>query len=746
MGVVYLAEQTEPIRRQVAVKLIKVGMDTHEVVARFRMERQALALMSHPYIATVIDAGSTVRGRPFFVMEYVPGDPITEFCDAQGLDTAARLDLFLRVCDGVQHAHQKGVIHRDLKPSNILVQRLENDLVPKIIDFGIAKSTGHQILQQAASTRAGMLIGTPEYLSPEQASLTEAGVDTRTDVYALGVLLYELLTGLLPFGRSSDPETPLDEILRRIRLGDPAKPSTRLLALGAEAETLAASRRTNPPALARRLRRDLDWIILRALEKNPSQRYGSVSALASDIRRHLHSHPVEARTGARGYAARLFVRRHRYGVTVFAASIVALAMVAFVLAVQARRIALERDTASREAATSKRVAEFLVGLFEDTNPHRARNREKSAVEIVDQGADRIRTELSGESRIRAEILLSIGTVYVNLGRAERAESLLKEAISLSGTGEGEISLLKARALESLALADKHQNRFSDAYQSQLEAIAIYRRTPGDHTLETGLALAQLAELYADSAQMQEALRTGREADRILTERFGERHTAVATARYVLGQVLRMEGSVPEATEMHRQSLEILLRELKRPSPEIATAFHEYANGLSMLGRHKEAEAQMREAVRDCEATLPPDHYNTAAAYQTLGQEMAFNGDVDGGIGMMIRSMEMEERLTGPNTFSFATGAIDLGSRLATTPRLEESAFWLRKGLASLQREFGNVGGHAGEAVALYVKVLRQLGRGTEADQVQRSRSVPDPDPAGPVLTGGSSQTQPASVN
>src|SRR5262245_8092182 len=325
MGEVWLAEQSEPVRRRVALKLIKAGMDTRQVVARFEAERQALAMMDHSCVAKVFDAGATPQGRPYFVMEYVKGDPITDYCDRHRLSIRERLELFLLVCEGVQHAHQKAIIHRDLKPSNILVTEQDNRRLPKIIDFGVAKATTQRLTERTMFTELGVMIGTPEYMSPEQAELTGEDVDTRTDVYSLGVILYELLVGALPFDPKEMRSAGLEGIRRVIREHEPRRPSTRLATLGDRSLESATNRRTNPPALKVRLRGDLDSVALKALEKDRARRYDSPNELGADIRRFLADEPVQARAPSAVYRARKFVRRHRLGVA--AAVVVILALV-----------------------------------------------------------------------------------------------------------------------------------------------------------------------------------------------------------------------------------------------------------------------------------------------------------------------------------------------------------------------------------------------------------------------------------
>jgi serine/threonine protein kinase len=388
MGLVYMAEQQRPVRRKVALKIIKPGMDTRQVIARFEAERQTLALMDHPNIARVFDAGATESGRPYFVMELVRGIPITDYCDRDRLAIEDRLELFIRVCQAVQHAHQKGIIHRDLKPTNVLVTLIDGTAVPKVIDFGVAKAMGQSLTEKTVFTGFAQLIGTPLYMSPEQAEFSGADVDTRSDIYALGVLLYELLTGSTPFDQDTLRTVAYDEVRRIIREVEPPKPSTRISTLEATAATVSANRKSDPYTLGKLIRGELDWIVMKALEKDRNRRYETANGLAADLRRYLNYEPVEAGPPSALYRLRKYARRNR--AVLATAALVALALVAgtvvsawqAIRALRAEGLAetrLSQVTQERDRVTEERNrADLAVRVYRSLNRHdRLKNYDRS---------------------------------------------------------------------------------------------------------------------------------------------------------------------------------------------------------------------------------------------------------------------------------------------------------------------------------------------------------------------------------
>jgi eukaryotic-like serine/threonine-protein kinase len=442
MGQVWLAEQTSPVRRQVAVKLIKAGMYDEAIVQRFQSERQSLAMMDHPAIAKVFDAGTTPQGQPYLVMEYVPGLPITEYCDQHKLKIKDRLELFIHACEGVQHAHQKAIIHRDLKPSNILVVEVDCKPVPRIIDFGLAKTTAPQVSGESLFTQLGQFIGTPGYMSPEQVSLSARDIDTRTDVYTLGVVLYVLLTGLQPFESKRRERPSLEEWLRQLREEEPPNPSTKVSGDKDTSSATAEARGTEPKRLISQLRCDLDWITIKALDRDRERRYATPLEMTADLRRYLNHEPVVARPASAGYRLRKYTRRHRVAVVVGAGLLTVLAGFSVMQAMHLRettrerdyatqerdRANQERDRANQERDRATRVTNFMTGMFKVPDPSKARGNSVTAREILDKASKDIGKGLAQDLEVQSQMMQVMATTYTNLGLYPRAHELAKRAV------------------------------------------------------------------------------------------------------------------------------------------------------------------------------------------------------------------------------------------------------------------------------------------------------------------------------
>jgi serine/threonine protein kinase/tetratricopeptide (TPR) repeat protein len=519
MGTVYLAEQREPIRRRVALKVVKVGMDTAKVLARFNNERQALAMMDHPNIAQIFDAGATTKGRPYFVMEYIEGAPITQYCDRKRMTTKERLALFLAVCRAVQHAHQKGVIHRDLKPSNVLVTEQDGAPVPKVIDFGIAKATDKWAVEKTLLTQFGQIVGTPEYASPEQADTMTGEIDESSDVYSLGVLLYELLIGAVPFDMATLRNAGLAEMLRIIREDEAPSLPRKLTSLGAEASDIAARRRTDPVSLRRLVDGDLNWITMKALEKPRERRYASVAALAADVQRHLEHRPVLASPPSHLYRARKFLRRHRL------AALGTVAGVVFLVSSGVTAWSLSHS-ASRPKLTDKDtiiLADFenKTGdpVFDDTLRQglSVELQQSPFLELISDQQVRQTLALMGQpkdARLTPEIaqqvcertasaailegsIASLGSQYVLGLRARNCNtgSILDQEQIQAARKEDVLNSLsqiarkfRTRVGESLATVEKHSTPLAEATTPSLEALKAYS-TANSVSLSTGLAAA-----------------------------------------------------------------------------------------------------------------------------------------------------------------------------------------------------------------------------------------------------------------
>jgi serine/threonine protein kinase len=757
MGEVYLAEQEKP-RRQVALKVIRRGMDTQQIIARFESERQALALMNHPNIARVFDAGETPRGRPYFLMEYVRGVTITDYCDQHRLSTVDRLKLFIDVCQGVQHAHHKAIIHRDLKPTNILVTIQNDRPIPKIIDFGVAKATNQHLTERTLHTELGQLIGTPEYMSPEQAEMTGLDIDTRTDVYSLGVVLYELLAGMLPFESEKLRKAGFDETRRIIREQDPARPSTRVSTAGDSAGTIARRRRSEPGALVRELRGDLDWIVMKTLEKDRTRRYDSPNELAADLERHLTDQPILARPASAAYRASRFVRRHR--VAVAFAAFVFLLVVGFTTAMvqQARRIALERDRANQQAEVATQVFDFLIELFETSDPEESKGENVTAREILDRGAERIEQELTDQPVVQARLMSSIGWVYHTVGLFEDAERLLRRAIelqrvhlgpenpetleSMSGLNEAlyrqgrldEVEALDVRLLElrrqvfgedhpdtldsceAVGVTYMDQGRFAEARDLLQHALDVRRRTVGEEhplTLSTHYNVAALLSYQERPAEAAAAYREILDIQRRVE---GENDRSTLTTQGALARALAKLGRYEEAEVLLRKTLAGRLPLLGPEHDGTLMTMDELAGVIGDQGRHAEAERRFRELVETRHRISGPDHPRTRTVLHGHGLELMALGRHDEAERQLTLALARQRRLLGdghPRTLAYERSLIRL--RLAQG-RTEEALAMIEENVAAT-RTVTEARLGLGDALALYGEALQAMGRTSESETV-----------------------------
>ena len=594
MGVVYVAEQTEPVKRKVALKIIKPGMDSGDVLARFEAERQALAMMDHPNIAKVYDGGTTEFGRPYFVMELVCGVPLTEYCDQHRLTTGERLEVFLKACRAVQHAHQKGVIHRDLKPSNILVASIDEEAVPKVIDFGVAKATGHKLTEETVYTQISQLVGTPTYMSPEQVELGVADIDTRSDVYSLGVLLYELLTGHTPFDSDTLKDAGFDEMRRIIREEDPPRPSDCLSTLNVQASaTLAGLRSSDFKHLSHALTGELDWIVMKALEKDRNRRYESAGVLADDVERHLADEPVNARPASSWYRLQKFAVRNRALVASSAAVLITLVIglslstTAFLHAV--RTLEEKESVLEDNSVFISLLSDMYPRPFQEVNPGKRRTVYEAIEELTADINDNGR--LNGHPLVEIEVRKIFASAYFSAREYDKARDHMNRALVLAKQEHGEDSLVVAEIHRQLAYEFATHNMLDPrpVLGHAEEAIRIYGLH--DKEDESGKAWTAKAHALNDLDRLEEAKVAGEKAVEIEKRYF--KHPTWENVD--LGYILQRMGELEQALDCCEQA--IANYELsKRGSPvHKSNLLGHKAICLRRMYRLREAEQTCREA-------------------------------------------------------------------------------------------------------------------------------------------------------
>ncbi len=723
-AVVYLAQQHEPVRRQVALKTIKPGMDTKLVLARFEAERQALAMMDHPHIAKVFEAGATDRGHPYFVMEYVEGTPITDHCDSNGFSIEDRLGLFVQLCEAVQHAHVKAVIHRDLKPSNVLVTLIDHRPVPKVIDFGVAKAIEHKLTPDTIHTVHGSLVGTPAYMSPEQVS-NNGGIDTRVDVYALGVILFQLLVGRLPFGLPPYERAELSELVRAIREDEPPRPSTLIEPETEESFEMARCRRTQPNALRRTLSGDLDWIALKALEKDRDRRYDSCKRLAEDIERYLGSKPVLASPPSVVYRARKFVRRHFSAVMAVVAAVLFLTVFAVAMAVQA-------DRERRARAELARVVEFQANRLKRVDAQRMGQRIRHQLLVEVRTAMKRSGRDAADMSRRAAALEGLleGANFTNLASMTLEDTIFRPALDAINEGFDDQPRVKARLLQSLTSEMREAGLVESALSLQQEVVQIRRRALGDEHPDTLTSLHELGDLFEWIGKLDEAAALHREALEVRQRVLGNVHPDTLSSYIYLSRTACSAGNYVESEAYARQALEGRIRVLGADHPDTLEAQAELGYALVDLGRAADAEPYFRAVLEGAARLLGNDHPTTLNALSDVGFVLAHQRKFAEAESFYRRSLQARRRVLGdahPHTanslHNLGFNLLDQGKLVEAEPHLGEALEIRRLALGEDSWDtLGSVGamaylhllqGKLVEAESGYRKVLqvqrRQLG-------------------------------------
>jgi eukaryotic-like serine/threonine-protein kinase len=660
-GIVYMAEQEEPVRRRVALKVIKPGMDTHEVIARFEAERQALALMEHPHIAKVFDAGATHAGRPYFVMELVRGLRITDYCDQKNLSTRQRLDLFMQVCQAVQHAHQKGIIHRDLKPSNILVTVNDGAPVPKVIDFGVAKATGQRLTDKTLFTKFQQLIGTPAYMSPEQAEMTSVDIDTRSDIYSLGVLLYELLTSRTPFDAKKLLQSGVEEMLRTIRGQEPARPSARLGTLAQiDRTTVAQQRQTDGPKLISLVRGDLDWIVMKCLEKDRARRYETASGLAMDLQRHLDQEPVLARSPTTAYRVQKFVRRNKFAFAT--ASIVTFALtIGFGTSTwmffgernsRRRAVAAELHQAVLrvEAEWSRGNESRLRFEAETASANEARLRQEA--ESARANEARLREQAESAEKIAQAEAAQLGQVLMQLDKLDQAEEFIRKGLAMQRKKPEDHGWEIAASLNNLGNVLMGQGKnLPEAEAACREALALRKTLVGEEHIDVANSLDRLAMSLSMQGKYGEAEAANRDALAIRRKLLGDDHMDVANSLLRLGSVLTSANRFVEAEPAYAEVLVIARKLNGNEHPYVHSVLNIVSEGLFQNNRAAEAEPLVRECLRIREKKMP-DEVLTFMTRNLLGAVLMEQGKYPEAEPLLLSSWEaLNQRATEEPTQS-----------------------------------------------------------------------------------------------
>jgi tetratricopeptide (TPR) repeat protein len=771
MGEVWVAKQTEPVKRKVALKLIKTGMDSRAMLARFEQERQALALMDHPNIARVLDGGMTPTGQPFFVMELVNGLPLNKFCDDKKLTPRERLELFVPICQAVQHAHQKGIVHRDLKPANILVTMIDTKPVPKVIDFGVAKATAGKLTDESMSTQFGAVVGTLEYMSPEQAGFSGEDIDTRADIYSLGVILYELLTGLRPIDSKRLKKAAFTESVRIIREEEPSKPSTRL-STDESLPSLAALRQMEPKKLMALLRGELDWVVMKCLEKQRERRYETANSLARDVQRFLADETVEARPPSAGYRLKKFIRRNRVMVTAASAVAAALLLATGVSiwfgmsesrqraeAVQLRTLAEsnaaaevtartraeainifvtkalkssdpmqrgKKDTTIAQAMTNA-IAQIESGAFKDDPETEAGLKDTIGFILKNNGQYELAKPLLEQSLATREALFkgdhpdialslnNLASLHVAQAQYDKAEPLLARALAMFEKTRGPEDSDFAATLNSLAALYFTQKRLEQAEPLFKRALAIREKILSPNDPELAVTLNDLALLYSAQSKYVEAEPLMKRSIAINEYALGPDHPDVAASLNSLAMMYEEQGQYARAEPFYIRALAICEKALSPDHPLVATALHNLADLYRKLGQYARAEPMFLRVLAIREKVLGPEHAEVAVVLNNLALLYKAQGRYTEAEPFYLRTLAIDEKLLGPEHPEVAGDLHNLGAFYEAQKQYAKAETTYQRALAIREKALGPDHTDVGATLHNLAMLYRAQGQYAEAE-------------------------------
>jgi eukaryotic-like serine/threonine-protein kinase len=722
MGTVWVAEQSEPVRRRVAIKLIKPGMDSRQVLSRFEVERQALALMDHPNIAKVLDGGVTDEGRPFFVMEYVKGVPLTEFCDSARVNVEGRLKLFVQVCQAVQHAHQKGIIHRDLKPSNILICLYDGRPVPKVIDFGLAKAINQPLTEHSFYTAHGAMVGTPLYMSPEQAEFNNLDIDTRSDIYSLGVVLYELLTGTTPLDRQRVKQAVGQEIVRLIKEEEPSKPSTKLSGSGS-LPAVAAQRGLEPAQLTRLVRGDLDWIVMKSLEKNRNRRYTTTGGFAEDVERYLRNETITARSPSKSYRLKKLVQRNRAAVLATAAIALALIGGTAVATWQALRATrAEKEALTREAETKAMLSFVEHRILAAARPEGlggGLGREVTLQKAIESALPFVKQSFPDQPLIEARLRLTLGQSFSDLGDAHKAAQQEEAALALFSRLLGPDDPDALSAMNHLATSYGDLGRYDEALKLREETLARRKARLGPNHPDTLISMNDLANSYRDLGRDVECLALREETLALEKVVLGPDHPDTLRCMGNIALAYRLLGRRAEAVKLYEETLPLFKARLGPDNPETLIAMHGLAAAYYVLGRRDDSLKLFEETLALDQAKLGPDHPFTLRVMNDLADNYAKVGRAGDALKLREATLELKKSKLGPDHPSTLISMANLAESYAALGRHAEALKLREETLALRKARFGPEHARTLKSMEDLADSLLAVHRGAEAAAIAR---------------------------